>query len=93
MQHTQDGDPAASNSSSQTISRRHFTAGSRVSRSALGKLRVAELREELQQEGLSTHGLKAELVERLYSLLLEGERLAVLWLHLVATCSHVACPV
>ena len=34
---------------------------------------MGELREQLQQEGLPTQGLKAELVERLYALVLQGE--------------------
>lgn len=57
----------------QAAPSRRFTAGSPVSKSTLSKLRVAELRERLQEEGLSTAGLKAELVERLYAAAVQGE--------------------
>lgn len=48
--------------------------GTPLSKTALSRLKVAELKEALKEEGWSTAGLKADLVERLYILLTEQSR-------------------
>jgi hypothetical protein len=50
---------------------RQISISTAASRSALNKLKVVELREALQQRGMSTVGLKADLVDRLHNLLLD----------------------
>ena len=48
--------------------RRQLQTGGDLSRAALTRYKVGQLREALQEEGLSTAGLKAHLVERLFEL-------------------------
>ena len=48
--------------------RRQLQDGKRLSKVQIRGYKVAQLRDALQEEGLSTKGLKAELVERLYEL-------------------------
>lgn len=45
---------------------RRFTSGP-ISKSTLNRLKVAELRDCLQERGLSTQGLKNDLVERMHA--------------------------
>ncbi|CAL8470437.1 g9979 [Coccomyxa elongata] len=48
---------------------RRFTSTSIISKSTLNRLKIGELRDVLQERGLSTEGLKADLVERMHAAL------------------------
>ncbi|BDA44477.1 Zinc phosphodiesterase ELAC protein 1 [Coccomyxa sp. Obi] len=48
---------------------RRFTSTAIISKSTLNRLKVGELRDVLQERGLSTEGLKADLVERMHAAL------------------------
>ncbi len=50
---------------------KRFTTSTVISKSTLNRLKVAELREVLQERGLSTDGLKMDLVERMHAVLHE----------------------
>ena len=56
------------NGQHQLSIRRQLQTGGDLSRAALTRYKVGQLREALQEEGLSTVGLKAHLVERLCEL-------------------------
>ncbi|CAL5218555.1 g246 [Coccomyxa viridis] len=58
----------ASDSGDHFDIRQQLREGRKVSKAQIKGYKVAQLREALQEEGLSTKGLKAELVERLYEL-------------------------
>ena len=58
----------ASDSGDQFDVRQQLREGKKLSKAQIKGYKVAQLREALQEEGLSTKGLKAELVERLYEL-------------------------
>ncbi len=58
----------ASDSGDQFDVRQQLREGKKLSKAHIKGYKVAQLREALQEEGLSTKGLKAELVERLYEL-------------------------
>ena len=59
---------ASQNGQHQLSIRRQLQTGGDLSRAALTRYKVGQLREALQEEGLSTAGLKAHLVERLFEL-------------------------
>ena len=59
---------AADDCSDHLSVRRQLQAGRKLVKTQIRGYKVAQLREALQEEGLSTTGLKAELVERLYEL-------------------------
>ena len=59
---------AADDCSDHLSVRRQLQAGRKLGKTQIRGYKVAQLREALQEEGLSTTGLKAELVERLYEL-------------------------
>ena len=59
---------ASQNGQHQLSIRRQLQTGGDLSRTALTRYKVGQLREALQEEGLSTAGLKAHLVERLCEL-------------------------
>ena len=61
-------DGATQNAQHQLSIRRQLQTGGDLSRAALTRYKVGQLREALQEEGLSTAGLKAHLVERLCEL-------------------------
>lgn len=57
---------------------RRFTSTSIISKSTLNRLKIGELRDVLQERGLSTEGLKADLVERMHADLHDqGQPLAI----------------
>lgn len=56
---------------------KRFTTSTVISRSTLNRLKVAELREVLQERGLSTEGLKMDLVERMHAVLEEQGELCL----------------
>lgn len=63
--------PSSSNGSTPRFSEpwRRFTSTSIISKSTLNRLKVGELKDVLQERGLSTEGLKADLVERMHAAL------------------------
>ena len=63
--------PSSNNGSSPRFSEpwRRFTTTSVISKSTLNRLKVGELKDVLQERGLSTEGLKADLVERMHAAL------------------------
>ena len=65
---TPDQSSSAEHSSDHFNVRRQLQAGRKLSKVQIRGYKVGQLREALQEEGLSTKGLKAELVERLYEL-------------------------
>ena len=66
-QHSSSGEPADDLISQFSI-RRQLQASGKITKVQVRGYKVAQLREALQEEGLSTKGLKPELVERLYEL-------------------------
>ena len=66
-QHSSSGKPADDLTNQFSI-RRQLQASGKITKVQVRGYKVAQLREALQEEGLSTKGLKPELVERLYEL-------------------------
>ena len=66
-QQSSSGD-TADDLTSQFSIRRQLQASGKITKVQVRGYKVAQLREALQEEGLSTKGLKPELVERLYEL-------------------------